>query len=259
MAKNTAAAAGTTAPAATAGGNATTTSTTSNSSTASAGVSVGGNIEPLVPSPEKEGSRKNGKHNTKRDETVPASPPPPPQCLLWTDTVLSTEGHPFLASFISAGKAAAAEAANADARAAAATETETTSATRGSVGAVHAAGGHKPRENNRSPLGSSDAERYPPASTLASAPATPATATVDTVEGLRARNINTLGRIMAILRDRRQQVSETMDFDFDPRQHYAHAVNRKGFEKQPRNAELDVMVTSAVTSFQFFFLLSVRL
>lgn len=252
MAKNTHAA-GTAAPAATAGVNATATPGASNSS------ATGGNIEPLALEPVKKGSRKSGQNDTKRDETVPASSPPPPpppsQCLLWTDTVLSTEGHPFLISFLSAGKAAATKAANADALAAAQTETEeTTPATRGNVDPVDAAGGrkHKPRENNRPPLGSSDPERCPSASTLASAPEAPDTVAIDAGAAVGTRKSIVLDRVMSTLRRRRRQIFETTgsDLDFDPRQHYARAVNRKGFKKGPRNAELDVMVR-AIASVQF--------
>lgn len=240
MAKNTHAA-GTAAPAATAGVNATATPGASNSS------ATGGNIEPLALEPVKKGSRKSGQNDTKRDETVPASssppPPPPSQCLLWTDTVLSTEGHPFLISFLSAGKAAATKAANADALAAAQMETEeTTPATRGNVDPV----------DDRPPLGSSDPERCPSASTLASAPEAPDTVAIDAGAAVGTRKSIVLDRVMSTLRRRRRQIFETTgsDLDFDPRQHYARAVNRKGFKKGPRNAELDVMVR-AIASVQF--------
>ena len=248
-------AAGTNAPAATAGVNATLTPAASNTSTAAAAVSVGGNTEPIAPKAEKGSTRKkNANSNAKHDKSVPTPPPPPPlppsQCLLWTDTVLSTEGHPFLVSFIAAGGAAATEA-TAVADALATTAAETTPATRGNVGAVDAAAeGVKLREN-RSPSASSDTEHHhhPSASTLASAtpatsrgPATAAAAAGDTEEGAGAGDVSRMGRAMSILRHRRRQVKETTNLEFDPRQHYARAVNRGDLAKRPRNAELDVMV-----------------
>lgn len=250
MAKNIHAA-GTNAPAPTAGVNATVTSAASNTSTAAAAVSVGGNTEPIAPKADKGSTRKkNAKSNAKHDGSVPTPPPPPQlppsQCLLWTDTVLSTEGHPFLVSFIAAGGAAA-TGATAVADALATTAAETTPATRGNVGAVDAANeGHKLWEN-RSPPASSDTEHHhhhPSASTLASA--TPASslgaAAGDTGEGAEAGDVSRMGRAMSILRHRRRQVKETIDLEFDPRQHYARAVNRRDLAKRPRNAELDVMV-----------------
>ncbi|CAM9607791.1 unnamed protein product, partial [Laminaria digitata] len=246
VAKNTLAASTNAPPAATAGVNATTPSSASNTSTAAA-VSVGGNPEPFAAAEPEKGSRKNTKNNTKkRDKSVPAQPPPPPsQCLLWTDTVLSTEGHPFLVSFIAAGGATAAAATEAP-------------ATRGNVGAVGATGGHKSREN-RLPPAASDAEHHhhhhPSASsTLASttpswssSAAAAAAAVDDAGEGAGTGEdinlISRMGRAMGILRHHRRQVKKTTELEFDPRQHYARAVNREDFAKRPRNAELDVMVS----------------
>lgn len=253
-------AAGTYDPAATAGMNATTaTSAASNTSAAAAAtVSVGGNAQPIAPLAEKGSTRKkNAKSTAKHDESVstaaaaPPPPPPAPQCLLWTDTVISTEGHPFLVSFIAAGGAAAATEDAAVADALATTATETTPATRSNAGTVDApTGGHKLGEN-RSPPASPDTEdqhHHPSASTLASA--TPTTLAGDaaaaaagvTGEGAEMGDISPLGRAMSILRHRRRQVKETTSLEFDPRQHYARAVNRKDLAKRPRNAELDVMV-----------------
>lgn len=235
MAKNIHAAA-TNAPAATAGMNATATSAANNCTAAT--VSVGGNTEPIAPRADK-GSLQNAQSNTKLDKSAPTAPPPS-QCLLWTDTVLSTEGHPFLVSFFAAGEAAATEAAFADALAT--MTTETTPATRANVGTVDPTGGHKLRENQLLPACSDAEHHHPSASTLASSTPASSAAAVDIGEAAGVGDISRMGRAMSILRHRRRQVKDTTNLEFDPRQHYTRAVNREDVAKRPRNAELDVMV-----------------
>ena len=52
---------------------------------------LGSNQSARTDSEQQRGSRDS------RENSRPA-PPPPPRCLRWSDTVLSTEGHPFIAS-----------------------------------------------------------------------------------------------------------------------------------------------------------------